>query len=273
MPPSLLLDLQTLLVTIALITPRTVVCLTILPGFSFRTLTGMARTGAALAVALPAALPTYAFVQRTPPDVFFAGMLIFKEAIVGGMLGILLAMPIWVVQSIGSILDSQRSPIQIQANNQSMDQDASAIGAMLVQAVVLLMIQAGLFVALARILIESYGSWAVYDLMPPFEPGHFDVVIKRFGEFLWHVMVYGGPVLIPLVMVDFGFAMVGVFASNLQVSFASSPIKSLLGMFILLAYWPTLSHYIGGDFAHMLDLAASLLQVSPNLRTPAQLLP
>jgi type III secretion protein T len=269
MPPSLLLDLQTLLVTIALVTPRALVCLTILPGFSLRTLTGMARTGAALAVALPAALPTFDFVRHAPPDVFTAGVLVFKETLLGGMLGVLLALPIWVVQSIGSILDSQRSPIQIQANNQSMDQDASALGAMLVQAVVLLMIQAGLFVALARILIESYGSWPVFHLLPPFEPGHFDVVVKRFGEFLWYVLVYGGPVLIPLVMVDFGFAMVGVFASNLQVSFASSPIKSLLGMFILLVYWPTLSHYVGGDFAHMLDLAASLLQVGPGPRAPA----
>ncbi|NRR30414.1 type III secretion system export apparatus subunit SctT [Oxalobacteraceae bacterium] len=265
MSPSLLLDMQTLLVTISLIVPRALACLSILPGFSFRTLTGMARTGAALAVALPAALPTFAFVQQTPPDLLTAGLLVFKEVLIGGLLGVLLSIPIWVAQSIGSILDSQRMPIQIPANNPAFEQDTSALGAMLVQAVVLLMIQAGLFVALARILIESYGSWPVFHLLPPFEPGHVEVVLKRFGEFFWHVVVYGGPVLIPLVMVDFGFAMVGVFAANLQVSFASASIKSLLGLFILLAYWPTFSHYVGGDFARMLDLAALLLRVSPGL--------
>jgi type III secretion protein T len=128
---------------------------------------------------------------------------------------------------------------------------------------VLLMIHAGLFVALARILIESYGVWPAYSMAPPFEPGHFDVVLKRFGEFFWYIIVYGGPVLIPMMMVDFAFAILGVFASNLQVSFASSPIKCLLGLFIMLVYWPTLSHYVGGDFARLLDLTVSLMQAGP----------
>jgi type III secretion protein T len=260
MPASLLIDLQTLLTTIALITPRTMICLIILPGFSFRTLTGIARTGAAFAIALPAALPTFDFVQHTPPDYFFAGMLIFKEVSIGLMLGVLLAIPAWVLQSIGGILDTQRSPIQIQSNNPSMDQDASVTGGLLVQALVILMIQSGLFIALARILIESYGVWPAFTLMPPYEPGHFDVVVKRFGEFFWYIIVYGGPVLIPLIMVDFAFAMLGVFASNLQVSFASSPIKSLLGLFIILVYWATLSHHVSGDFARLLDLTAGLMQ-------------
>lgn len=263
MPSSFLIDIQTLLVTIALITPRTMICLIILPGFSFRTLTGIARTGAAFAIALPAALPTFTFVQHTPPDYFMGVALVLKEAAIGLMLGVMMSIPAWVLQSVGSILDTQRSPIQIQNNNPSMDQDASVIGGVLVQALVMVMIQAGLFVALARILIESYGVWPAFSLTPPFEPGHFDVVVKRFGEFFWYVIVYGGPVLIPLIMVDFAFAMLGVFASNLQVSFASSPIKSLLGLFIILVYWATLSHYVAGDFARLLDLTAGLIQASP----------
>jgi type III secretion protein T len=262
MPGSLLIDLQTLLVTIALTTPRTLVCLVLLPGFSFKTLQGMARNGVALAVSLPAVLPTFTFVQNSPPDYFFGAMLIFKEVAIGMILGVMMAIPIWVVQSVGAIFDMQRSPIQIQNNNPSMDQDASITGNLLVQAMVLLLIQAGLFTALAKILIESYGVWPAYSMAPPYEQGHFEVVIKRFGEMFWYIIVYGAPILIPLMMVDFAFAMLGVFASNLQVSFASSPVKCLLGLFIVLVYWSTLSHYVGGDFARVLDLTASLLQAS-----------
>jgi len=165
------------------------------------------------------------------------------------------------VQSIGSIFDSQRSPIQTQANNASVDRDASATGAVLLQAVVLVMVQSGMFVAMARILIESYAAWPAFTLAPPFEPGHFDVMIKRFGELLWYIVVYGAPVLIPLVLIEFGFALVGVFASNLQVSFASAPVKSLAGLLMLLLYWPTLSHYVAGDFTHLLDLLANLMEI------------
>lgn len=260
MPTSLLVDVQTVLITIAFIIPRSIVCLTILPAFSMRSLTGIARTAVAIAIALPAALPTYAFVQETPPTFFLGGLLAVKEAAIGLILGVTLSIPFWVAQSIGSILDVQRSPLQIQSNNASIDPDASALGGMLLQAVLLAMIQAGLIVALARILIESYGLWPAFSLAPPFELGHFDVLIKRFGDFFWHVVVYGGPVLIPLIMIDFCFAVIGVFASNLQVSFASSPIKSLAGLFILLIYWPIFSHYVAGDFSHLLDFTATYLQ-------------
>jgi len=259
MHPSLLLDIQNALVALALATPRVLVCLVILPGFGLNVLTGMAKNMAAMAIALPAALPTYYAVQRFGPDMLTCGMLIFKEAGIGLLLGVLTTMPLWAVQSVGSILDSQRSPIQIQTNNAGIDRDASIIGGVMVQAVVLVMVQAGLFAALARILVESYGAWPAWSLAPPYEPGHMDVLVKRFGELFWHIVVYGAPVIIPLILVELAFALVGVFAPNLQVSFASSPIKSLLGVVILLLYWPTLSHHVAGDFSHLLDLAASLL--------------
>jgi len=260
MPSSLLIDVQTVLITIALITPRALVCLVILPAFGLRTLMGVPRKAVAIAASLPAALPTFYFVQETPPDYILAGMLLIKEAVFGAVLGVVLSIPFWVAQSIGSILDAQRSPIQIQSNNASVDPDASAIGALLLQAITLVMIQAGLFVAMTRILIESYAVWPSFNLAPPFEPGQLEVLIKRFGQFFWHIIVYGGPVIIPLILIDFAFAVIGIFASNLQVSFASSPVKSLVGLFILLIYWPTFSHYVAGDFSQLLDFTASLLQ-------------
>ncbi|MBN9473237.1 MAG: EscT/YscT/HrcT family type III secretion system export apparatus protein [Bordetella sp. SCN 67-23] len=261
MHASLLLDIQAVLVTMALVTPRVLVCLIILPGFGLNVLTGMARNAAAMAIALPAALPTFLFVQSSAPDFLTSGVLVFKEAMIGLVFGLMMAIPLWVVQSVGSIFDSQRSPIQIQANNASVDRDASATGALLLQAVVLVMVQAGMFSAMARILIESYAAWPAHALTPPFEPGHFDVVVKRFGQLFWYIVVYGAPVLIPLVLIEFCFAIVGVFASNLQVSFASSPVKSMVGLLILLLYWSTFSHYVAGDFAGLLDLAASLMDV------------
>jgi type III secretion protein T len=256
---SLLLDMQTAMLSLAIITPRVLVCLVILPGFGMTVLTGMAKNTAAMAIALPAIVPTFFFVQSTPPDFFMCIMLIFKEAIIGMMLGVLMSIPIWVVQSIGSIFDSQRAAVQVQANNSAVDKDASAIGGMLIQAVVLIMIQAGLFIALTRILIESYGTWPAHLLLPPFEPGNAEIVLRRFGELFWYILVYGTPVILPLLLIEFGFAILGVFAANLQVSSASAPVKSLTGLLIMFLYWPTLSHYVAGDFTRILDLVPELL--------------
>jgi type III secretion protein T len=263
MHPSLYIDLHAFLVTLALVTPRVMVCLVILPGFGLNVLTGTAKKCAALAIALPAAVPTFAYVQSTPPDLVLGIMLAVKEAGIGLMLGTLMSMPFWAVQSIGSVFDIQRAAVQIQASNAAVDRDASALGAMLVQATVMVMIEAGLLVALVRILIESYAPWPAWSLMPPFEPGHFDVAVKRFGELFWHIIVYGAPIIIPLLMIEFAFALIGVFAQSLQVTFASSPIKSLTGLFILLLYWPTLAHYVAADFASLLQMIPSLLDATP----------
>jgi type III secretion protein T len=262
MPTSLYIDLQAALITMALVVPRVLVCLTILPGFGLNVLTGMARKTAALAIALPAAVPTFFYVREAPPDLILGFMLAIKETFIGLMLGALLSIPFWVVQSIGAVFDIQRMAIQMPVGNSAVDKDAGVVGGMLVQTVVLVMVQAGLFAALARILIESFGPWPAYTLMPPFEPGHFDVVVQRFGDLFWHIIVYGAPIIIPLLLIEFGFAMIGVFAPNMQVTFASSPLKSLVGLFVILAYWPTLSHYVAGDFTHLLELIPSLLDAS-----------
>jgi type III secretion protein T len=262
---SLLVDLQTALITLALVTPRVQACMMFLPTFPWRSMSELLRHSAAIAITLPATVPTFEFVRHTPPDLMLATVLACKEALIGAMFGVVLATPMWLAQSIGSVLDVQRSPIPTQGSGAATSgaaADASATGTLLLQAVTLVMVQSGLFAALVRILLESYAFWPAFDLFPPFDPGHFDVVIKRFGEFFWHLVVYGGPVLIPLLLIDLAFAIVGVFTPNLQVSSASSPIKCLVGLFIMLVYWPTFSHYLAGDFAHLLDFTTELMQAT-----------
>ena len=261
MPASLLIDTQALLFAVALITPRVWVCLVILPGFGTNSLTGIARNAIAFAIAVPAIIPTFDFVRESQPDMLVTVILALKEAGIGMILGIMLAIPAWTAQSLGSVIDTIRSPMQIQDPNSWTE--ASALGGMLLQAMMMVMIQAGLLVAMTRILIESFALWPAYSMTPPYELGHLDVLIKRFSEFFWHLVVYGAPVIIPLVLIDFAFAVIGVFASNLQVSFMTSPIKARTGLFILMVYWPTLSHYVAGDFSGVLQFLPSLFQAGP----------
>lgn len=260
MPESLILDLQQWLLTLALISPRALVCMSIIPGVLLKSTTGTMRSAVAIALVLPEALPTYQFVHETPPGFLLSFLLIFKESAIGLVIGVMLSLPFWAAESIGSLLDRQRIPIQVQSNNGSVDKDASAVGGLMVQALTLVMIHAGLFVALVRILLESFGVWHTFNLAPPFEVGHFEVVVQRFGEFFWHIIVYGAPVIIPMLLIDMVFAMIGVFITGMQVSFVSSPVKSLVGLLVLLLYWPIFSHYILGDFSHLLDFTTELLQ-------------
>ncbi len=254
----MIIELQTLLVALALIVPRAYVCFSILPGFGTRTLVGIARNAVSMAIALPAIVPTYLAIKDTPIDLTIVLMLGFKEAIIGALLGTLLAIPIWVAQSMGSVIDLQRTPIQTQNLNTSQDQDASALGAFLLQACVIVMIEAGLYLALTKTLLDSYATWPVLNFTPPFGYPQVLEMIKRFGELMSFMVIYAAPVIIPLLLVELAFAVLGVFAPNLQVSSLASPINSLLGLFVILVYWSTFSHYIAGDFVRQLDLLKTL---------------
>lgn len=256
----MLIDLHHLLLAVALTLPRTAVVLAILPGFGAGTLGVMLRAAVAFGLSLPAMLPTFYFVREHHAGVMLLTLLGVKEALVGLVLGLLLAAPMWALQSVGSIVDMQRSPIQIQNGNASIDRDASALGGLILQAMVVVMIHAGLLAALARVVLGSYAAWPVGSLGPPFGSVPQAVLIARFSELLWHIVVYGAPIILPLLLIDLGMAVIGAFAPNLQVSFAASPIKSLAGMFVLLVYWSTLSHYASGDFARALDLIPMLLE-------------
>ena len=104
----MLFEINTALMALALITPRVFVCLSVLPGFGTRTLTGMSKTAVCIAIALPAVVPTYLALDAAPPPVALAGVWAFKEAAIGLVLGMLLAIPIWVLQCVGSLYDLQR---------------------------------------------------------------------------------------------------------------------------------------------------------------------
>lgn len=259
MNTALVIDMKLALMALALVTPRAYVCLAILPGFGTRTLTGIARNAVALAVALPAAVPTYLGLQSAGFDLLTAMVVAFKEATIGLFFGVLLAIPIWVLQSVGSIFDLQRTPVQVQNVSASQDQDASATGGMMLQAGMLVMIQAGLYLGLTRVLLESYSLWPTLSPLPPVFEAPAAELVKRVGSFLGSIVIYTTPLLLPLLVIELGFAVVGTFAQGLQVSTIASPVKCVVGMAVLVLYWPTLAHYTAGDFSRQLDLVAALL--------------
>lgn len=254
----MLLQLKALVMALALTVPRAYICFALMPGLGAFALKGVLRFAVALAVVLPAVVPTFLDLEHTPPDLLLGVIIGFKECLIGLMLGVLFAIPTWVVNAIGTVLDRQRAALQIPNMQGGADRDGSGTGAMMVQAMVVVMMQSGLFFSIVLLVLETYAYWPVSHLSPPFEAIQAEVVMQRFGLFLTYVIVYGAPLVIPLLLIDFAFALLGVFAPTLPVSFASAPIKSIVGLLLLLFYWPWLSHYIEGDFAGTLDMLRRL---------------
>ncbi len=259
----MIVDINIALMALALITPRAFVCLAILPGFGTRSLTGFARSAVCIGLALPAVVPTFFALKQASLDPALLAVLAFKEAAIGAALGVMLALPIWAVQSVGALFDNQRTTVQVQNSNASLDQDASATGGLLINALIMVMVEAGLYLNFCRVLLDSYAGWPASTLVSPMLDLPTAELMLRFGQFMSHIVIYSVPVLLPLLLVDAAFGVFSVAAPNLQLTTAANPIKCLVGLVVLLLYWPTLAYHAGNDFARQLDLIAILFGQLP----------
>jgi len=72
------------------------------------------------------------------------------------------------------------------------------------------------------------------------------------------MMLYAAPFIAVLLFLEFGFAVLGLYSPQLQVSTLATPVKSLVGLGILLLYFPLLQDLIVERMAQLADLKHSL---------------
>lgn len=243
--------------------PRLLVCLVLVPAFSPSVLHGTLRTVVGLALALPVAYRLHAEWPAGSLGYSALGLLAAKEAALGLLIGTVMSLPFWVFQSLGTYLDNQRGANAMQLSNPSVAGEASALGALTVQAVTVLAFQTGAFSAMLAFLYQSYLAWPPLSGWPPLGPDHLSLWLDAFSDMVQAAVLYCAPPMIALLMVDLGFALLGLVAPQLQVYFAAMPIKSLVGLFILAVYAATLWQFAGVQFAGVGDFAARLWSLGP----------
>jgi type III secretion protein T len=217
-------------------------------------LKGNLRNAIALALALPVAYRLYLDWPAQTPGYLLLAWLAFKEALLGFLVGFLLSLPFWLFQTMGNLIDNQRSVSATQINNPSVGNDASLIGGLILQALIIFAFQSGAMSSLFHFIYCSYQLWPPLAVFPPLEFAQAAIWIDAFSTMLRTLVLYAAPPMIILLLVDLGFAMLSMVAPQLQVSFAAMPIKSLAGLFVLALYAATLWHFAGVQLMGVHDL-------------------
>lgn len=246
-------QLQNLLVGATLALPRTLVIMLLVP--LFNTGSQMPRTlrvGIAIGLALPVALGVAEGLQGRAAALPVASLAL-KECVLGLAMGILLAAPFWTIESAGALLDQQRGENAGQAVTPFSEGQASIMGSAMKQALVIWLAVTGGYQAFYELLLHSYQAWPVLEFTPEFGAAKRELVMQGYGEFTRLAIIYAAPFVMVLLVIDFGFAMLGVTAPNLQTYFAAMPVKSLAGMFVLIVYFHMLLEHGGGYFRRALD--------------------
>lgn len=245
--------------TLALIQPRILAMFLVLPIFNTQLIPGMLRfavAGALGLVMVPALMPVIAGIELDPMSLL---LLILKEAFIGFVIGYLAAIPFWIFEAVGFLVDNQRGASIAATLNPLTGNDSSPLGILFNQAFIVFFLISGGFSLLLGTLYDSYTLWSVVQWRPELRPESVPVMLEQLDRLVRMALLLASPALVAMFLAEFGLALVSRFAPQLQVFFMAMPIKSALAMLVLVLYASSLFEY---GYDHVLVVG----QILPWLR-------
>jgi len=165
----------------------------------------------------------------------------FKEVLIGFVLGFILSIPFYTVQTSGIIIDYLRGASIMQAQDPSMQTQASPIGILYNYILIVIFLQIGGHFLLFDALLRSF------DLVPA---NHYiNPLFFSSGNPFWHIGVdimnqivtigiqLASPALVAILMAEMFLGIANRLAPQVQIAFLGMSIKSLLGLTLLWASW------------------------------------
>lgn len=191
------------------------------------------------AILLPHLITTAA---QTPPT--FNTQFLFlalKEFLVGLILTILCAMPFYIAQSSGVLIDFLRGSSSLQVNDPVMQTQASPIGLLYNYVFIVLFYQInGPFIFLEGV-INSYIIIPADTFFNPsffsFNQPFWQAAMSLLTKFTALSIQLAAPSLVAILMAEMFLGIANRLAPQVQISFLGMSIKSLLGIALLWMGW------------------------------------
>jgi type III secretion protein T len=209
------------------------------PAFAGHALGAAGRTVLMLALALPATPPVAAALLAAPlPLAEWLGSAA-KEAAIGIVLGALIAAPFWAIEAAGTYLDYQRG-----GNPQALDPaasvDASLLGAMFQQALIVFLMYSGGLHALLKIVWSSYAVWPVLDALTPPGLKAWPAVSALLTATMRFALTLAFPYLLALGAIETCFALLSRINARFPAYVAALPFKSVALLLLVALTLPRL---------------------------------
>lgn len=237
--------------TLALTQPRILALCFMLPIFNRQLLPGMLRYAVSAAMGLilvPALAPHYAATDLAWVDLV---LLIAKEVFIGLVLGFLVAIPFWIFEAVGFVVDNQRGASLGATINPATGNDSSPLGILFNQAFMVFFLVGGGFTLMLTMLYDSFRLWDLWQWTPTLRRESIPLMLDQLSRFARLVFLFAAPAVIAMFLAELGLALVSRFAPQLQVFFLAMPIKSALALLVLVLYMSPLFEYAGDATRHI----------------------
>ena len=172
------------------------------------------------------------------PNMWMFALAAFKEAIIGFLLGFFSAIPFWVAENIGNFIDNQRGATMGEVYSPLNGSQVSTTGIFFTQIVSTVFFVSGAVLLMLAALYKSYSVWPVFVEGISFTPGAPLEILGAVDGMLRDTVVISAPVIIVMFLATIGLGLVNRTAPQLNVFFLSMPVKSALGVAMLIAYLP-----------------------------------
>jgi type III secretion protein T len=249
--------LRVIIVVGAIAMARTAGLFAVTPFLGRGMLTGLARNGVILSLTLPV-LPRL-FANRPAAfdtvNLFVVLSLTLKELLIGVLLGLPLAAIAWGLEAAGFMIDNQRGATMASSLNPATGNQSSPVGILLAQLYTTWLFVSGGFAAMLDLLYRSQIVWPAWSFAPSFGPDFTSQMLRLLDAVMRICLLAAGPALIAMFISEFGLALVSRFAPQLQVFFLAMPVKSGVGLLLLLLSVGVILY----DAAHELPTVAQLI--------------
>ena len=197
---------------------------------------GIARRAATLGLAWLILPLIHAKMPAGEPNAILFAFVAAKEAIVGCLLGFFAAIPFWVAENVGNFIDNQRGATMGEVYSPLNGAQVSTTGIFFTQIVSTLFFTSGAIFLFLGALYKSYGVWPVFAESFAFSPDAPVQLLGTLDAMLRTTVVISAPVIIVMFLATLGLGLVNRTAPQLNVFFLSMPVKSALGIAMLIVY-------------------------------------
>ena len=231
-------DIHRFIIVFALASVRIGGAFAICPALSDSMITGLARRVAVLAFALLAVPMVEKGLPPGEPNLWLLGLVALKEALIGFLIGFFAAVPFWIAENVGNFIDNQRGATMGEVYSPLSGTQVSTTGIFFTQIVSTTFFISGAILLLLGAVYASYGIWPLFGDMVKLHANVPLTILGALDGMLKTTVVISAPVIILMFLATIGLGFVNRTAPQLNVFFLSMPVKSALGIAMLVIYLP-----------------------------------
>lgn len=268
---SLLALAYPLLIATAIAVARALGMIIVTPAFIRLGLTGLIRSGVAVAICIPAipGVLNSLLAEGQMSSLVITGLLI-KELVVGTIIGIAFGIPFWGAEVAGDLVDLQRGSTSAQLIDPLQVSETSIAGTLFVFALLALFFMSGGFLLLVDGFYRSYELWPAAKFMPVVNVNAVPALLGVLDRIMQIGVLLIAPVVLALLLTDLMLAYLSRMSPQLHIFDLSLAIKNMLFAVLMVLYIAYLVPYMMSELKDLRgtsDILRTLVIGNPD-KTP-----